>query len=352
VAVTIKEVAEVAGVSVATVSRVLSGKSGAGEGTVERIKKISQELGYRPSRVAQSLVTRRTGNIGIISPRKGNIVFGNPFFSTILEGVSDVLDKVDYNIVLSFTPSQQKRLLETRSVDGLILFAMRVGDPVLEWVRLSGLPTVVVGSYLDDSPYPCVRPDDESGVYAAVRYLAQKGHSRITLVTGPLASVKSVRCRAGYLKGMREEGLNIEPGWVIEAEEYDVAASFEALDARFRAGTFSSTAMVCASDYLALGLLKAARVNKIDIPDDLSLIGFGDVPISEFLHPALTTMSVDLVEMGVQAARMLTGLVQAKEIEQTEMVFPVTLVERQSVCPPVANALWNNPSVDSSKGRL
>jgi LacI family transcriptional regulator len=335
VAVNINDVAQAAGVSVATVSRVISGKGGAGDDTMKRIEKIIEEMGYRPNLVARSLAKRQTGNVGIISPRKGNVVFGNPFFATILEGVSDVFDKAGYSLVLSFTASQQKRLLETRSVDGLLLFAVRIGDPVLEWVQRSQLPTVVVGSYLSDSPYPCVRPDDEGGIYEAVRYMAQNGHSRISLVTGPLTSVKSTRCRDGYLKGMQDEGLDVEPGWVIEAEEYDIMASFGALDARICGGMFSSTALVCASDYLALGALKAARVNEINVPEDLSLIGFGNVPMTEFLHPGLTTMNVDLAGMGSQAARMLSALMQGKRIRKTERVFPVTLVERQSVHPPM-----------------
>jgi LacI family transcriptional regulator len=132
VAVNINDVAQAAGVSVATVSRVISGPIFAGDDTIKRIEKIIEEMGYRPNLAARSLAKRQTGNVGIISPRKGNIVFSNPFFSTILEGVSDVLDKAGYSLVLSFTASQQKRLLETRSVDGLLLFTMRIGDPVLE----------------------------------------------------------------------------------------------------------------------------------------------------------------------------------------------------------------------------
>jgi LacI family transcriptional regulator len=329
--VNIKDVARAAGVSVATVSRVISGKAGAGDATIKRIEKVAEELGYRPNPVARSLAKRQTGNVGIISPREGGNFFGNPFFSEILQGVAAPLEKTGHNMVLSFTLGQQKRLLETRSVDGLILFAVRVGDPVLEWVARAELPTVVVGSYLNDSPYPCARPDDEGGMYEAVRHLAGRGHTRIALLTGPMSSIKSVRCREGYLRGMQVEGLDVESEWMIEAEEYDAGASFEVMDACLIDGSFSCTAIVCASDYLALGVLNAAKENGIEVPDDLSIIGFGNTPMTGFLDPPLTTMSVDLARIGSRAARMLGSLMDGKKIRAREKVFATTLVERSSV---------------------
>ncbi|SFR00457.1 LacI family DNA-binding transcriptional regulator [Desulfoscipio geothermicus] len=330
--VNIKDIAKAAGVSTATVSRVISGKPGVGEETKKKIKQIIEEMGYRPNLGARGLAKRRTGNIGIVSPRQSNIVLGNPFFISILEGVSHVLDQHDYNMVLSFTLSQQKRLLETHSVDGILLFAARIGDPVLEWLDASKLPTVVIGSYQDENAYPSVRPDDEGGIYQAVKYLIAKGHTRICFVNGPLSSIKSIRCRNGYLKAMEEEKLEVTSEQIIEVPEYDVLVSLKTMNRLFKEGKFQSTAVVCASDYLALGVMKAAISNGIAIPNDLSLIGFGDVPFAELSHPSITTMHTDLKKIGSQAAQMLINEIKGKKIRKRNRVFPMELVERQSVC--------------------
>ncbi|MGO4890425.1 LacI family DNA-binding transcriptional regulator [Anaerobacillus sp. MEB173] len=332
--ISIKDVARAAGVSVASVSRVFSGKPGVGEDTAKRIKEMAMELGYRPNLGARGLVKKQTGNIAIVSPRQSNIVLDNPFYVQILHGVSKVLDKEDYNIIFSFTLSQQKRLIETHSVDGVLLLAARKGDFILDWLGSAQIPTIVVGNFLDEEiskDYPFVRPDDEKGTYKAVKHLIQNGHTDISLINGPSLSLKSPRCLKGYLTAMYEEGLEVSPEMIIETKEFDMASSFKTMNGVFSDPSFSSTAIVCATDNLALGVMKSASMNGISIPEKLSVIGFGNTVMAEFSNPGLTSIDTDLFEMGKQASDMLVSLIQGKTLRKTKRIFPMQLIERQSV---------------------
>lgn len=328
--INIRDIAKASGVSIATVSRVISGKPGVGEETIERVRSVIEELGYRPNISARGLAKRSTGNIGIVSPRESGIVLGNPFFSSILDGVSGVLDRLDYNMLLSFTLTQQQRLLETHSVDGIIIMAARKDDIIMDWLRdTPKIPKVIIGSYWDDT-LPYVRPNDEQGIYTAVKHLINYGHREIVLVNGPYSSRKSVRCEEGFLKAMEEAGLEVDKESIIVSKEYDMSSACFELD-QYLSNHSIPTAIVCASDYLALGVLKAAEKHGINVPHDLSVIGFGDVPSAKFSKPELTTMHTNLPEIGKQAAVMLTSLIQGKKIRITEKVFSMELVERMSV---------------------
>lgn len=332
--VNIKDVAKAAGVSVASVSRAISGNPGVSEETAKRIKQIMTEMGYRPNLGARSLVKGRTPNIAVAFPRGSSFVLGNPFFSRVLEGIAKVLDQSDYNTLISFTSQQQKRLLETQAVDGVILFAPRSGELSLDWLKQTVLPYVVVGSYMEDSPYPCVRPDDEGGVASAVKELHRLGHRRIGLVNGPSSSAKSRKCFKGYQEALVSLGVELSQAAVIEIEEFDAKLAKLAIEDRI--DTLNGvTGLVCAADYLAMGVIKGAANKGLSVPRDLSVIGFGDVPLSEHFIPALSTMHVDLIEIGRQAAALLLDIIGGKQIRKKERVFPMSFIAREtSVAPP------------------
>lgn len=218
--VSIKDVALKAGVSIASVSRVLSGKPGVGAQTAERIKQVIDELGYRPNLGARGLVKRKTGNIAVVVPR-GSYILNNPFFSTILDGIAKELDETEFNMLMSFTSVQQQRLLETQAVDGAILFSPRNEELSMDWLKSLAIPIIVVGSYLEDSPFPCVRPDDEEGVCQSVTALFDKGHRTIGLVNGPMSSMHSVRYYKGYERTLKRLGLTMNKELVFELDEFD-----------------------------------------------------------------------------------------------------------------------------------
>jgi LacI family transcriptional regulator len=324
--VSIKDVARVAGVSTASVSRVLSGKPGVGPATAERIRKVIEEMVYRPNLGARGLVKRTTGNIAVVVPR-GSFILNNPFFSAVLEGVVKGIDQTDYNMLMSFTSLQQKRLLETQAVDGAILFSPRYEELSLEWLQGIGLPIVVVGSYLEESPFPCVRPDDEDGIRQAVNALYQLGHRNIGMINGPMGSMHSVRCLNGYQSTMLELGLDYSFKNVFQVDEFDVLKATKGM-AAFLNNHREITGVVCASDYLAVGVIKAASMIGLVVPDDLSVVGADDVPISEFITPALSSVHVDLIGIGKRATSIMLDMIQGKQIRKKDVVFKMEYIDR------------------------
>lgn len=332
--VSIKDVAKAAGVSIASVSRVLTNSPGVGEETTKRIRAVMEELDYRPNLGARNLVTRQTGNIAVAFSRGNSFILGNPFFSRVLEGVATVLDQLHYNTLISFTSQQQKRLFETQSVDGIILFAPRTGELSLEWLRQTVLPIVVIGSYLDESPFPCVRPDDEGGIYLAVKSLYELGHRHIGLVNGPSSSVKSNKCLDGYKRALNELGLPLRDDQIYEVGEFDAVKAAKAMTGPL-AGRRQMTGVVCAADYIAMGVIRAASTVGLRVPEDLSVVGFGDVPFAEFFQPSLSTVHTDLVGIGREATSTLINLIQGKPIGAKEIVFKMSYVDRMTTSPPI-----------------
>jgi LacI family transcriptional regulator len=333
VTVNIKDVARIAGVSTASVSRVLSDKPGVGAATAERIRKVIENIDYRPNLGARGLAQRKTGNIAVVVPR-GSFILNNPFFSTIIEGVAKGIDQTDYNMLMSFTSAQQKRLLETQSVDGAILFSPRNEELSLEWLKGIGLPIVVVGSYLEESPFPCVRPDDELGIKQAVNALYQLGHRNIGIINGPMSSMHSVRCLNGYKSVMLELGLDYSDENIYEMEEFDVLKATKGI-AAFLNEHKKITGVVCSSDYLAIGVMKAATMIGLTVPEDLSVIGADDVPILDFITPSLSTVHVDLVGIGKRATLILMDMLQGKQIRKKDVVFKMEYIQRASTSTPM-----------------
>ncbi|MGE6632154.1 LacI family DNA-binding transcriptional regulator [Bacillus sp. NPDC077027] len=330
--VSIKDVAFKAGVSTASVSRVLSGKPGVGAETAERIRQVIEELGYRPNLGARGLVKRKTGNIAVVVPR-GSYILNNPFFSTILDGIAKEIDQTEFNMLMSFTSIQQKRLLETQAVDGAILFSPRNEELSLEWLKSLAIPIVVVGSYLENSPFPCVRPDDQDGIRQSVTALYNKGHRTIGLVNGPMSSMHSVRCYRGYASTLKFLGLPVSDEFVFELDEFDGGKVVEVVS-DFLKDHQHMTGVVCSSDYLAMGVMKAAEMAGVLIPRDLSVVGADDVPMTQFLTPSLSSVHVDLIGMGGEAVSMLTKLVEGEKIERKELIFPMEYIDRDTTGTP------------------
>ncbi|PFP22598.1 LacI family transcriptional regulator [Bacillus sp. AFS073361] len=330
--VSIKDVARIAGVSTASVSRVLSGKPGVGANTAERIRKVIEELDYRPNLGARGLVKRTTGNIAVVVPR-GPFTLNNPFFSTIIEGIAKGIDQTDYNMLMSFTSLQQKRLLEIQAVDGVILFSPRNEELSLEWLESVGLPIVVVGSYIEESPFPCVRPDDEDGIRQAVNALYQLGHRNIGIINGPMSSMHSVRCLNGYKSTLLELGLDYSDENVFAVDEYDVFKATKGM-ASFLTEHRKITGVVCSSDHLAIGAIKAATEAGLMVPRDLSVIGADDVPISGYITPSLSTVHVDLLGIGKRATSILMDILQGKQIRKKDVVFKMEYINRSTTSVP------------------
>jgi LacI family transcriptional regulator len=295
--VTIAEVASRAGVGVATVSRVLNGSPAVSEKTRRRVRAVIDELGYEPSAAAQALSTGRTRTIGVVTP-----YFTQPSVVERLRGVSRIISEGGYQLVLFdlARPDRIGRLPVGGRIDGLLCVSMCPSEPDLARLRSAGIAVVLV-----DCEHPelaSVAIDDSAGGRLAVEHLLELGHRRIAFVGDDEDTAwgftSSARRRAGAAAALAEAGgrLIVRRGPHGRTHARQLAARLLALDD-------PPTAIFACSDLQAIGVLEAAEAASVDVPGDLSVIGFDDVDLARYV--GLTTVSQPLESSGVKGARLL-----------------------------------------------
>lgn len=330
-----------AGVSKAAVSFAFNNPARLSAETAERIRRVADELGYRPHPVARMLTARATATIGILSPQALAQVFGNPFFPLFAEGVATVAEDRGFGLLfISPLHGSLERALARATVDGVIVIGLDHHHPEVEAVRRAGLPVVLV----DASPWPehdAIEIDDTAGGVAAARHLLELGHRELlvltmepTLAQADEASVMGRRMR-GYRMALEEYEVRLQPDQVVVAP-----ATFDGGEAAFlRAWEdgIRPTAVLSMSDAAAAGVLQAARHLGLHVPHDLSVVGFDDLPLTRFTDPPLTTVHQPVRRKGEEAARMLlSALVAPSGRPADHRVLETRLVVRRSTAPPRA----------------
>ncbi len=341
---TMADVARRAGVDVSTVSRALNPRTSAmlRPETVERIVAASEALGYRPNVIARGLRTQRSHTLGIFVPD-----INNAFFPPIMRGLADVLEADGYTLLIANTdndPERQERGLSgfaARQIDGLFLATSRL-DTASSQQRAGGIPVVLVNRHDGDPTRSFVVPDDADGVRRVIGHLVALGHERIGHVAGPDRTSTGRTRRDEFQRAVREAGLADDA--VVEAERFRVddgtGAAVRLLEAHP-----DVTAIFAANDLLAVGVLRAGRERGITVPDDLSLVGFNDMPLVDLIDPPLTTVRVPQYEMGTAAAQVMLRLLEARPTAPTaedeerldhveQLRLETTLVVRRSTAPP------------------
>jgi LacI family transcriptional regulator len=335
--VTLKEVAEAAGVHFSTVSRALNPAT---RGRVKpqitaRILQTAQRLGYRTNALASSLRTRRSFVIGVVVPDIASLLF-----PPILEGIESTLLKDGYMTIVANSandPARHRRILSgmmERQVDGLILATATLRDPILEGWAEGRSPVVFINRTDDTGQAPAVINDDIRGIGMAVRHLAELGHTRIAHIAGPRwLSTGAMRLR-GFQLAVGELSLADGKPPVIEAESFTREAGRAAcLDLIARHP--GVTAIVAANDLLALGCYDAFAERGIACPADVSVTGYNDAPFVDMVSPPLTTVRIRQREMGIEAARLLLARMGGQDIT-SDILLRTELVQRRSTAAPKA----------------
>ena len=334
-AVSIRDVAAAAGVSVATVSRVLSPASAdvpMRKETRDKVERAIDELGYRPNDLARALLQHRTSAIGLVVPD-----ISNPYYPPLVRGVEDAASSRGYRVVLCNTDRDPAKisgyldtLIKTR-VDGIVVAGGGWADVPDRSTVLGNYRTglVAVGRHL--TAHPSVRIDNVAASRAAAEHLIGLGHRRIAFLGGPALST-TVQDRAqGYRDALKVAGLGapvVRYGDFTEESGY--AATREILD-----GCPPPTALLCANDRIALGAYAAVTDVGRRVPDDVSVVGFDDTPIARYVRPTLTTVAIPTYEMGRAAMRLLLAQLAGSAKPGLE-IMPTHLVVRSSVAPPVS----------------
>jgi len=330
----IKDIADKLGLSPATVSRALSGNELVAEATAERIRGAARELNYRPNVSARSLRTSRSMAVLMVVRD-----IGNPFYLDILKGVETTARAAGYSVLMGNTEDDPGReteffdMLRDGHADGMILMTGQLpGDPVsLE--RLSApLPVVVALEAIPDAPFPHVQIDNVAAAKTAVRHLLELGHTRVAHICGPLPEVLSVRRREGYRAAMAAAGLAIPEG-CEQRGDFLLHSGRRACRALLGLAE-PPTAIFCANDEMAFGAIHELRSQGLEVPTDISVVGFDDVYLSEAFYPPLTTVSQPRTAIGRRAMSILLDILEGGTGPETTVVLPTTLRVRGTTAPP------------------
>lgn len=331
---TIRDVAVRAGVSRQTVSRVINGKPEVSPQTRLRVLGVIEELGYRPSAVARSMATGRTCLLGCISH---NLV--DYTFACMIENAQAEARRLGYFVLTGSAPALDdvEPLLEemlNRHVDGLIVINPHADDRYRFFLPLlkRGLPV----AYLNDRPreeaVSCVRCDDLDGGYQATRYLIGLGHRAIATILGPMREVCTIDRLAGYRQALAEAGLGMDPALIVDGD-WSPESGYRAVQHLLEAHrTF--TAIFAQNDRMAIGAIRALQEAGLEVPEDVSVIGFDDIPLAAYCHPPLTTLYQPMEECGRRAVRLLVETIRNPSRPPEQVLLRARLVERGSCAPP------------------
>jgi LacI family transcriptional regulator len=329
----LKEVAEAAGVHFSTASRALNEQTSwmVHPETLERVRAVASDLGYRVNGVARGLKTSRSMAIGMVVPD-----ITNPFFPPAVRGAEERLAEAGLSLLLSSTdnvPDKARRqidaMLEAR-VDGLLLAMAHRKDPVVGSLRAVGIPVVLLNRTTDQAGVSAVVPDDRRGVRLAVDHLYELGHRRIGFVGGPRFTSNGEQRLTAFRRVTRRLELSAP---TVDASLFDESSGYQAARTLLDREP-DVTAVIAGNDMLALGVLDAAAEIGLVCPRDLSVVGFNDMPLAGRLQPPLTTIFVEEHEVGSRAADLLLTHIREPQTPGQTVVIPVELVVRGSTAPP------------------
>ncbi len=348
--VTIKHVAAEAGVSIATVSRVLNDKGPVNEATRARIRAVAERLRYVPHGAARSLITNQTNAVGVLLPD----IYGE-FFSEVIRGIDLGSRHSGFHLLVSSSHGDRAEieavLRATRGrVDGLIVMSPDLDAEMLRANLPETLPLVLLNCHGEGSSFDSIVIDNYGGAIAMVRHLAEFGHRRIALVKGPAGNFDARE----RLRGYRDAVRTLPGGWVASlelegdfTEEAGYRAGIRALALRPR-----PTAVFAANDAMAIGVLSALRDSGLRVPEDVSLGGFDDIPISRFMAPPLTSVRIPMADLGGHAVTRLMHAIAMKNLHgRRHEVIPTTLVARGSSAALPAEAAGQRRQSTVRNGR-
>jgi LacI family transcriptional regulator len=334
---TIVDIARKLGISAMTVSRALNGKGDVSKEMRRKVVECAGRIGYRPHRWARSLVTQRSYMVGVIVPE-----IAHSFFAEIISGIEDVLEKSGYDILLCHSRSDPERerneiqALIGGRMDGLIVAPEqpeKSPEPFVDLRRLK-IPFVLVDRFFPGWEFSCVRLDDLEAGFLATKFLIELGHRRIAHISGPDLSTASLR-RRGFLKAVRQFGVENDRRSIVAAPfgiDEGRAAMKKLLQLEPR-----PTAVFAANDPQAIGAIYACREAGLRVPEDISIIGAGNIEGVYHPNPFLTTIDWPRQELGRAAAQVLLSAIGNPKTSQPEIrIFPPELLIRHTTAPPKA----------------
>ncbi|MBU3172067.1 LacI family DNA-binding transcriptional regulator [Clostridium estertheticum] len=327
--VTIKDIAKIANVSHTTVSRALNNSPFISDLTKAKIMTIAKELNYVPNYSAKSLVLNRSYNIGLIFTTISEATSSRFFYETI-SGVNSAI-KGSYNLVVrgiddyrDFTSVNSKRF------DGIILMSQSNSDnSFIYYLMEKKIPLVVLNRYIDESSIVNILSSDKKGVYEAVNYLIQNGHKDIAIIEGKKGFNSTTERKNGFLNALIENKIQINSKYIVEGN-YTIGSGYDAMKKLLSLSEIP-TAVFCSNDEMAIGAMKATAEAGLNVPNDISIMGFDGMQLGDYLTPALTTVRRPIIEISKIGAEKLLSIIENNTDDGEKIYISTELIKRESV---------------------
>lgn len=328
---TIYDIAKKAGVSAATVSKVLNNQPDVGKKTREKVLQISEELGYQPNATARGLATRKSNTIGVFFEDHLNTGFRHPFLQDILASFKDVVGAQGYDLIFfaKRNPEDFESLARYRDVDGILLLGVPRTNPKLTSLRNSKIPCMSIDLDLLGPKAGYLISDNIGGAFQAVDYLVSMGHTDIAFISDVFSTKPGHDRLVGFHQSMAKHHLVIRPDWIVNGD-FSEEGGYHAAQQLFTKSKIP-TAIFSASDMMAIGAIRAIRENNLTVGEDVSIIGFDDLTLLRYITPYLTTIRQNKDEMGSLAANSLVEMMNNPNYVPTVMTVPTELVIRDTV---------------------
>ena len=334
----IKDVARKAGVSISTVSNALNNSRYVKKETKEKILEITRNLNYTPNIIARGLKIRSTSTVAVIVPD-----ISNQFFAQVIKGVEEVARLRKYNVLLACTyydvleEKKSIEILRKQFVDGFVFISGYNSFDHIKELNDDKVPVVVADRELEDAKVPSVLIDNFGAMREAVNYLHRLGHKKIGYISYTYDNQTTVEKRfKGYCEGLKDNKLIFDPDIVVISEALrlnELQGSREAVKKILNCKNIPSVIMN-ASDFIAVGVVRALKELKIKIPEEISVVGFDNILMSLYTDPLLTTIKQPKKQMGITAINLLLDIIKGKRVKEKNIVLPTELIVRQSVAKP------------------
>lgn len=327
---TIKDVAKLAGVAVSTASYALNNSSKVTPETTRKIIEAAKTLNYRRNGIARDLKLNKTETIGLIL----NDLSGS-FWSEVIRGVQETLTANDYGLIacssIEGKTSTVTKFLQERRVDGVIMLASNISDEMINQSVRDDFPIVLLDREPADQKIMSVLVDNERGGYEATDHLIKLGHREIAFMSGPQENRDNAERFLGFQRSMMEHNLALKSHWTLQGK-FTREGGYLSAKMLILQGNIP-TAIFCANDEMAIGALRAFKEANLKIPEDVSIVGFDDIEISQYVHPPLTTVSQSKFEIGSLAAHLVCQSL-TEEVNKRNFIMPTELVVRKTTGVP------------------
>ena len=332
---TLKDVAEKAGVSASTVSRVINDSSRISEETKSKVRKIMAEIGYHPNVNARNLVKQRSHNLGLVIPYSTEEAFADPFYSEILRGIGVLAHSKGFNLLLLTSDGEAEEKMTVlnavrgKQIDGVLLLRAKKEDELITELNKINFPFVIVGRPEAKDKSYWVNNDNIAASEKIVDYLIDKGHKKIAIILGDDNYTVNEDRLQGYINSFQKNELKIDQDLIVQSKKIDYHSIYT-LSQKMIKKHPEITSFYGMSDTIAYTIMQAMNDLNISIPEEISIVGFNNNPMSKIVSPPLTTVDINIYLLGNKATELLIGVINEKIKRFEHTIVPAQIIERNS----------------------